>query len=409
MRPSGIIPLLLMINLLMPDSAAAEGSRGLSGADFLELTTSVRAMGMGETGCAVTGDLNNSYYNPAVAAQLFVPEASFSHQELIEDSRFETVSIGYPFGFGTVYGTSAMFWVPPFDKIDIDGNEVGSVQFMNSVIGVGYAFSFSSFSAGVNAKYIYQRVDTLTTNSVAVDFGVLQAFSVYSPFPSPAENLFFGVAFHNFGTEVKDDPLPRKLRTGVSYLPVDWARIAVDMNEYLIQFSDIYDFTYGFDESFEVNSGLELDYMKLLFLRTGYRLNDGGGYTMGMGFYYAIHKLAFRMDIAMAETRDFGPVYSVGLTLQLAPKVSFSDMRESDRLYREGIEAYVNDDYNKSIDSFRKARSLNPYNKTIDRRINDVEKLMELKNENETVDDGAVNTPDNEEPENTEEVIQPEE
>jgi len=377
---------LLLLIFLSSHCLHAEGSRGLAGAGFLELTPSVRAMGMGETGCAGIGDLNNAYYNPAVAAQLFVPEASFSHQELISDSRFETVSAGWPFAFGTLYGTSAMFWVPPFDKIDIDGNKSGSVHFMNSMIGAGYAFSISQFSAGISAKYIYQQIDTLTTNSFALDAGVLQAFTVYSPFPAPSENLLVGVSFLNFGTDVKDDPLPRKLRTGVSYYPIEWARIAVDMNENLINFSDIYDFTYGFDESFELNSGVEFDYMKLLFLRTGYRFNDGGGYTMGMGFYYAIRQVAFKMDIAMAETREFGPVYSIGFSLQLAPKVSFSDMRESDRYYREGIEAFVHDEYDRSIESFRKAKRLNPYNKSIDRKIDDVEKLMQLKKENEQED-----------------------
>ncbi len=377
-----IISLILLLVGVFYYPLYAEGTRGISGADFLELSTSVRAMGMGETGCAVLGDLNNAYYNPALASGLNVQEASFSHHELISDSRFETVMIGWPLSYGTVYSDSAMFWVPPFDKIDVNGEKTGSVNFMNSVIGVGYAMSFSTFSVGVKTKYIYQRIDTLTTHSAAVDIGVLQRFSVYSPLAAPPENLTIGVSFQNFGTRVENDPLPRKFRSGVSYQPSDWARLAIDLNENLIDFSDSYDFTYGFNESFEMNCGAEFDYMDLIFFRAGYRLNDGGTYTFGSGFYYAIQKIAFKMDIAIANTREFGPVYAVGFSIQLAPKVSFSDMRESDRLYREGIEAFVRDDYESSLQSFKKAKSLNPYNKSIDRKIDDIQKLKKLQIEN---------------------------
>ncbi len=368
-------------------SLYAEGSRGTSGADFLELSTSTPGLSMGEAYTAVLGDITGIYYNPAVIPSLQYPELYVQHQELVEDSRIEHVGCMYPIKnggrfYGNLYAGQTLFWVPPFEKVDIDGKSDGNVHFYNSSTALGYGYKFSGFYTGAAVKYIYQRIDTLNVNSLAVDAGITGEMKIYSPFNSPAKNFFLGLSLLNFGTKAKDDPLPRKIRTGISYLPTEWLRWNIDINQSLIRNSDIYDFTYGFEESFELNTGVEFNYLDLLFFRAGYRFNDAGGYTAGTGFHYAVGKTAFTVDVSLEETYEFGNVYSFNVSVMLVPKVTVEDRRNAKKYYMQGIQYYVQDDLENSIESFEKARAYDPYYKDIDKKIEELKELKRLREEN---------------------------
>ncbi|MFW6365908.1 MAG: UPF0164 family protein, partial [Spirochaetota bacterium] len=268
------------------------------------------------------------------------------------------------------------------DRVDIEGNTTGEVHFYNSSTAAGYGYSFDGFHVGGTIKYIYQRIDTLNVSSVALDAGVIGELKVYSPFESPARNLYLGVSLLNFGTNAKDDPLPRKVRTGVSYRPTEWLRLNTDVNQSMIRDSDIYDFTYGFDESFGLNTGLEVTYLDMISFRTGYRFNDAGGYTAGTGFNYAVGKTAFTVDVSIAQTHEFGPVFSVNVAVMLVPKVTVQDRRNAKKYYMQGIQYYVQDDLPNAIESFEKARSYDPYYKDIDEKIEELKELKKLREEN---------------------------
>lgn len=380
--------LIALYFLSISVSLLAEGSRGISGADFLEISTSTPGLAMGEAYTAVTGDLTAVYYNPAVIPSMKYPEMYVQHQELIEDSRLEHAAVLYPIRrggtfYGNLYAGQTIFWVPPFEKVNIDGESEGDVQFYNSATALGYGYSFGGFYTGLTAKYIYQRIDTLNVHSFAVDAGVIGEMKVYSPFQSPAKNLYLGFSLLNFGTNAMEDPLPRRMRAGVSYLPTEWLRWNTDITQNLILDSDIYDITYGFEESFQINTGFEFNYLDLLFFRTGYRFNDAGGYTAGAGFRYAISKTAFTVDVSLEETYEFGNIYSVNVSVMLVPKVTVEDRRNAKKYYMQGIQYYIQDDLDNSIESFEKARVYDPYYKDIDEKIDELKELKKLREENE--------------------------
>lgn len=378
----------LVVGVFAPDrDIFAVGSIGTSGADFLDLGTSTRALSMGEAFTAMAEDMNAVYYNPAVAATLSYREASFQHQELIEDSRLEHIAFSYPIKYGAdyygnLYVGQTLFWVPPFEKIDINGESDGDVVFLNSSTAIGYGYRIGRFYSGATVKYIYQHIDSLNVSSAAVDLGLLGGFTIPSPFSTVQENLLLGISFLNLGTNAMDDPLPRKARIGASYLPIDWARVNLDFYESLIDSSDVYDFTYGFDESFGINSGVEFTYMNLLSFRAGYRFNDAGGYTFGAGVNYAIGKTAFTIDASLCDTVEFGPVFSVQVGVMLVPKITTYDISMAEKYYLEGIKYYVEDDLDSSIISLKKARQYNPYYRDIDKKIKELEELKKLRREN---------------------------
>ncbi|MCX8122918.1 MAG: PorV/PorQ family protein [Spirochaetes bacterium] len=365
----------------------AAGTIGTSGADFLEIGVGSRPLGMGEAFTAEVGDVNAIYYNPAGLGTLKFPVMSLMHQELIVDSRFENVSLAFPLYKGFFGFSTSVFWVPPFDKIDINGNKVGTVNFYNVSGILAYGYSLGFMEVGGSLKYIYQQIDTLQLQSLAFDIGILKRITMYSPFDAPIRNLSLGLSIQNIGTNAKDDSLPRLIRAGLSYKMSYFFGFNIDLVENAITSSDLYDFTSGFNESFRVNTGFELNYLDILFFRAGYKFNDAGKYTFGLGFNYAIKNVAFVVDASYQDAGVFGPIYSFTITYKLIPKViTIEDKLKAEVHYQRGIKYFITDDIDSAIEEFKKARDYNPYHKNVDKKIQDLEELKELKRQNELLE-----------------------
>lgn len=385
-----LIPFIIIAVILLSGAVKlfAIGSIGTSGADFLELGIGSRPLAMGEAFTAEINDVNSLYYNPAGLGSLRYPVLSFFHNELILDSRFENISVAYPLYGGWIAVSNSLFWVPAFDKINIDGNSTGKVQYYNGCFTTGYGYDFGPFYAGGSAKYIYQKIDSLFVSSYAMDIGILKGMYLYSPFDSPIRNFHLGMSILNIGTQAKDDPLPRMIRIGSSYKPTKWLGINLDMTENFIRTSDLYDFTYLFDESFRVNAGFELNYMEILYIRGGWRFNDAGTYSLGFGFNYAVQDTAFIVDTSYSDNGVFGPVYSICMTVKLIPKViTVSDKLKAEAHYKKGIKHFVADDIDSAIDEFNTVKDYNPYYKNINKKIEDLREIKKLKEKNKELDD----------------------
>lgn len=373
----------------------AAASNATSGAAFLEMGVGSRPLGMGEAFTAAVDDINAAYYNPAGIATLRYPMLQMMHQELILDSRLENIAAAVPLFLGFASLTGTIFWVPSFDKIDILGNTTGEVQFYNASFVGTYAQSVGFMEVGGSLKYIYQKIDTLSLHSVAIDLGVLKRMYMYSPFDAPIRNFMLGLSLQNFGTsahgtfdEKKDYPLPRLLRLGASYYPTKWLCFNVDMTQSCIDGTDLYDFTYGFDESFRINTGIELNYNNIVFLRGGYKFGEEEGkYSVGLGFNYAIRNLGFTIDASYNDAGIFGPVYSFTLTFKLIPKViTFDDQMKAEIHYQRGIKYYIANELDLAIEEFKTSRDYNPYHKNVKQKIKDLEFLRELKMKNEELE-----------------------
>ncbi len=379
---------LILLICFSIEKGFAAGSIGTSGADFLELGVGSRPLGMGEAFTAEINDINSLYYNPAGLATLRFPVLSIVHQELILDSRYENISVAFPLYEGRIAFSNSLFWVPAFDKIDIDGNTTGKVNYYNGNFSTGYGYDFEFVYLGGSFKYIYQKIDTLFVNSFAIDVGILKGMYLYSPFDSPVRNFHIGFSILNLGTKAKDDPLPRMIRFGVSYKPTYWLGLNMDITENFIDSSDLYDFTYGFEESFRLNTGIELNYLELLFFRTGWRFNDGGKYSLGFGFNYVVQNVAFNIDTSFSDNGIFGPVYSLNATFKLIPKViTVEDKLRAEVHYKRGIRHYIADDIDSAIDEFKLTKDYNPYHKNIDKKIEDLLEIKRMRKKNEELED----------------------
>ena len=375
------------MQFLLINNAGASGNIGTSGATFLELGVGSRPLALGEAFTASSGDINSIYYNPAGLGTLMYPVLSVMHEELILDSRFENVSLAYPLYSGFLGISNSVFWVPPFDRIDAEGNNAGTVQFYNASGTAAYGRSLGFMEVGASAKYIYQKIYNLNLHSAAVDLGILKRMYMFSPFDAPIRNFNIGLSLLNFGTKAKDDQLPRTLRLGTSYYLLDWLGINVDLIESAMNTSDLYDFTSGFNESFRVNTGIEATYMNLLSLRAGYRFNDAGTYSFGAGFNYSIENVSFVIDTSYSDAGAFGPVYSITLSFKLIPKIiTKEDERRAEDYYQKGVRQYIADDIDSAIEAFEECYDYDPYHKSVNKKIEDLKELKELKKQEEEME-----------------------
>ncbi|OHD63195.1 MAG: hypothetical protein A2176_11510 [Spirochaetes bacterium RBG_13_51_14] len=384
-----IVSTCVLLALFAVSRARAAGTVGTSGATFLEYAIGSRALGMGEAFTAETDDINVLYFNPAGLGSLKYPQLALFHQELILESRLENLTFCSPIKkFGYLGVANTIFWVPTFDKVDINGLDVGDIQFYNGCLTVGYGYDFNYFYLGASAKYIYQKIDTKMVHSFAMDIGILKGFRIWSPLDAPLRNFHIGLSVLNLGTKAMDSPLPRHIRLGFSYKPMNWLGLNVDLIENCIIANDLIDFTHGFNESFRMNIGMELSYLDLFYLRGGWRLNDTGTYTVGLGFNYVIKNVSFTIDASFADAGDFNPIYSFNVTFKLIPKVvTIEDRRNAEGHYKRGIKSYVGDDIDGALKEFKTTRDYNPYYKNIDKKIDDLEEIQDLKRQNKLEDE----------------------
>ncbi len=378
---------VVAVVLCVPRDSIAAGSGGTSGAAFLEIGVGSRPLGMGEAFTAMTGDINSIYYNPAGLGTVRYPTLSIMHQELILDSRFENISAAIPVYDGFLGISNSLFWVPSFERIDIEGNETGRVQFYNASGNLAYGISLGFLEVGLGMKYVYQKIDTLSIHSGALDAGILKRLYMFSPFDAPTRNFSVGLSLQNFGTKALDSPLPRTIRLGTAYMPTKWLTLSMDLVESAISASDLYDFTYGFEESFRINTGVEFSYLELISLRGGWRFNDAGTYSMGMGFNYQVKDVNFNVDASYADSGVFAPVYSFTVSFKLMLQViTMEDTAEAEKHYQEGIKNFVKKDIDGAIKEFEQTRRLNRYHKNINQKIRDLNRLKDLMETSEALE-----------------------
>lgn len=378
--------ILLVALIMLPgfvNHLSASETVGTTGATFLEMGVGSRPLSMGEAFTAEIDDINTLYYNPAGLGSLKFPQLSVFHHELIMESRLENLILCYPIADGFLGISNTVFWTPSFTKYDINGINVGEVQFYNGCLTVGFGYDLNYLYLGASLKYIYQKIDTKMVHAFAADIGVLKGFRMWTPFDAPIRNFHIGLSVLNLGTRVMNSPLPRHIRLGLSYKPINWMTLNVDFIENCIKPSDLIDFTHGFNESFRVNVGMELNYLEILYIRGGWRFNDAGTYTVGLGFNYVIRNVSFTVDASVSDSGNFNPTYSFNVTFKLIPKVvTIEDRRVAEDHYRKGIKAYVADDVDGAIKEFNLTRDYNPYHKNIDKKIKDIREIQNLKKVN---------------------------
>lgn len=303
----GFLPVILSVaiifSLLFSGSVFGQAKVGTTGAQFLELGVSARAMSMAEAFTAVVDDISAVYYNPAALTTLYGREATFTYVSLPADVGFGFAALGFPLeAIGGVVGIGAY---------GLTSGDIIETTYEQSVInpsisGTGRTFAYNDlavslsygryltdrFSIGFSVKYVGEYAHDYSSNGWAADVGTI--------YDTGFRGFKIGMAITNFGPDMRFDavnyPLPINFKFGASINLVE------QVDHYVTFAAEGW---HPSDNLEKYNIGAEYTFKDMFSLRAGGRFNyDVDGFTAGGGIRLPFNdEQEIRVDYAF---QDFG-------------------------------------------------------------------------------------------------------
>ena len=151
-------------------------SYGTTSAEFLLLGAGARGTALGGSFAAIATDISSLYYNPAGAAMIEKAGLTIGTYDYVAETRYSWGGVAFPLSGGSraigfQLGTFGFRDQPVFTEEQPDGT--GATYSVNQTfVGITFAQNFSDrFSAGLTAKYVDDRLGTVSGSAFAVDFG----------------------------------------------------------------------------------------------------------------------------------------------------------------------------------------------------------------------------------------------
>jgi len=327
------IPLYIAFMFLLPLAGKAQllpvfgGERaGLSALSFLKNDVSPRSLAMSGATVSLAGDAYSIYHNVAGIAD--VKSNSFALT-----SSFLGAGINQSF----LSGIFALKNKTSSLGISINNLNSGAIEertefqpegtgrkiyVTNMAFGVSYAQQLSThFSLGGTLKYVYENLADFTNHAINVDVGFL--------YKTDYKDLRFAVLVRNFGgntsltgsylassynrtsgTTLSSNTFPNVFSMGVSMIP--WK---VERHSILAAFQ----LNHPNDNAENYALGAEYNYMNLLFVRSGLKINVAGQTlpTFGFGIRMMLGAHPLNFDYAANPTNYIGIQHQVGLRFSL--------------------------------------------------------------------------------------------
>lgn len=285
---------LLILSILMPCQAGATASFGQA-SDLFTQGAGARSMAMGGAFTGLADDASAAYFNPAGLAFLDEHQLMVMHAPLFVDSNYNFLSSAHPFGdkYGAVAISDSLLLSSDFQIRDKFNNKTGNDSFNHNAVFASYAHKLfgQKLAAGVNAKFIQQKVASLSDNALGLDLGVL-----YKPMPI----FSVGASLANV-----NDPEITLQRSADVYRAITRVGVASEVFRDRLMLS--VDLLKIRQQDSLYAAGLEYTPNKLFALRTGYNANRS--YTLGMG----LKLKTFHIDYAFSDT-DVGVFNKVSFT-----------------------------------------------------------------------------------------------
>ncbi len=275
----------LLCALLAAESHAQSRKAGLTGAAFLKVGVGARAVGLGSATSALTGDVNQLFWNPAgiaLAEHDVRMQATFSYNKWIADLSHNSAAVSYnvpdigTFGLGFIsFGISDIpadrdFPVDPaLRQFQVDLNSSATYDYRDIAVHVSYArYVTESLTLGVTAKIISQSIDGEVASALAFDAGSVYNIGIL--------DWKIAARFSNLGADLKfydiayGLPLSFTIGTALSPLKSDDSELMFAVDAVKTQDGPQYFY-----------SGVEYTFLSLVSIRGGWKFNfsdtDDGG------------------------------------------------------------------------------------------------------------------------------------
>lgn len=195
------------------------------------------------------------------------------------------------------------------DKRASNGEPIGSFSSYDMAFGLTYSKRINrELTLGITGKFILEKIDTLTSDAMAIDLGILYRFA------SGRSSL--GMAGRNLGSQLKGftkshkDPLPTMFDLGMSH-SLQGMALTVNIDVTLPTDNDVF-FAIGAQwESFRPFfirlgwSSAGQDY------KTGSDKDKFGGFASGFGYKYT----DYNIDYSFSSYADLGNVHRVSMSV----------------------------------------------------------------------------------------------
>ncbi len=332
--------LLCEFNFLNAQTGRSTSKVGTTAGQFLKIDAGARAIGMGGAYTGLSNDIYAIYYNPAgIAESDGNALATFNHANWLADISYDfaAASINIP-DLGVFFADLTSLSVPE-DKVRTFAYPEGNGEYWNAsslAIGVGFARKLTDrFSIGLQAKYIRESIWNESASGFAVDVGTY--------YITPFNDLIIGASISNFGTKMQlsgrdilfnTDPDnnsntgPNNVLSQYSMdsfdLPLTF-RIGLSMNllkTRYIRITGALDATHPNDNTEYLNSGVEVAYDEMFFVRAGYKSlfmrNNEEGLTLGGGVSYKVSsQITVMFNYGWANYGRLQSVQFIDIGLQL--------------------------------------------------------------------------------------------
>lgn len=300
-----IVSCLLLVLLLAQTGVAQDRKAGLTGAAFLKIGVGARQVAMGGATTALTGDVNQMFYNPAgIAMKDQMLQASFTYNKWIADIGHNSAAVSYNLeDIGTIgagFITFGLSGIPAFRDIPTDPSvppnpaenlTTDSYDYRDMAYQVSFSrYVMDNLALGVTLKGVTESIDGQSTTGYAMDFGSVYSVGVL--------DWTIAARFNNLGSDLKYYDiafgLPLEFSIGTAMVPVKSgdSKVMVAMDATKPQDGPLYFF-----------GGIEYSFMNMLAIRGGYKFNYSGtnetpglgtfavnntieGFSLGAGFQY---------------------------------------------------------------------------------------------------------------------------
>jgi hypothetical protein len=210
-----------------PAAALGAGSKGTSGAQFLEIAPGARPAAMGGAFAGVADDVHAVWYNPAGLGNLMRVEVTGMDDQYFQGVEYDFAAVSVPllsFQKHAIQDRNA-YGVLAFSVYDLSlgniptqGNTetatpTGSVssQDLAYALSYGYALPATDLSLGATVKYVTSQLAGFNASAFALDAGALYRHDLWS----------LGGGLRNAGTRYgfagQSDPLPLLFYAGGGY------------------------------------------------------------------------------------------------------------------------------------------------------------------------------------------------
>lgn len=310
-----ILGFLIIITINMQVAVSGTGIGKYAG-EFLSIGVGGRALALGGAYTAIANDVNSIYWNPAGLSRINYPQISLMHTEQFGGLvNYDYAGVGFPvysnasIGLGVIRLGIDGIADTRNALIDENGNGIfdenerldkDKISYFNAVdyaFYLSYAIRYSDvLSYGANVKFITRDLSVGNALGIGIDLG-LQF--------SPYRNLLFGVNLQDATTTFiawnngTNELISPTLKIGTAYQIEALGGIFMPVFDMDVRFENrkfASNFNLG-SVSFDLHSGVEFDYKKIVAFRAGY--SEIGTTNFGAG----IHLPKFDIDYTFATSR----------------------------------------------------------------------------------------------------------